>query len=112
MKKEIETFLETICMDNYNPKQVEDVSEIMLKILESEAHREYFEIVNKYMLQKKELNMTLTSVAEISGSPILTVRRFENLKHYPNIITLIKLLNTVGLKLTVAPISEVLKQNT
>lgn len=112
MKKDIEFLLETYNLESYDPQNPDDVSKLIIKIMQSEAQDDYFKILSTYNKYKKAKKLNISNVSEGAGVPTLTVRRFENLQHFPNVLTLINILHAVGLKLSVTPIeSECSQQN-
>lgn len=61
----------------------------------------YFMLLQNYMAKRKELNLSQEKVSEISGISRLKVKRIEEMMIAASYIDLIKLLSTVGIKITV-----------
>lgn len=106
MKKEIESLIEGFNLESFDPQNIEEVTDVVIKIMESKSQNEYFEIMNRYVSQKKALRMSTSDVSRSSGVPLFTVRRFENLHSCPNVLTLMNMLRAVGLKITLMPVEN------
>lgn len=84
-------------------ENLSDINETFISEARDGIIDEYFEILQCYITNKKKKNIHTAFVAQKSGLPELTIKRFENLKTVPKISTIIKILHAVGLKLTVVP---------
>lgn len=110
MKKEIESLLEMPITElrppTYDSEKIEYVSKLMAKMAGSVELDEYLKILGSYNAMKKKKGLNITQIARIAETPELTVRRFENLQSFPNVITLIKILRAVGLTVSTEQISS------
>lgn len=61
-------------------------------------------IISTMIRQRKHLGLTQRELAQLCGIPQSSVARIEALTITPNLNTLIKILNPLGLKLTVSVI--------
>lgn len=61
----------------------------------------YFQILRSYIYYKEERGLTIKEIAKISEVPEQTIMRFENLKTIPQTTTLIRILDAVGLELSI-----------
>lgn len=104
MKASIENLLD----DGFkiNSENSKDIRELFVnEIIEGNVD-EYFKILNTYIKTKKNLKFLTSDVSKESGLPEITIKKFENLQVVPRILTVIKILKTVGLRLTVVPIED------
>lgn len=69
----------------------------------------YFQILNSYIYCKEERGLTIKEIAKISEIPEQTIMRFENLKTIPQTTTLIKILDAVGLELSIQKKSGIIE---
>lgn len=69
----------------------------------------YYQLLNQYVYAKEEREMTIKQISEKSEVPEQTIIRFENLKSIPQTTTLIKILDAVGLELTVRKKEEMIE---
>lgn len=102
MKATIEALLENPVLLKEEGNSA-NVSDIFIEELISGVIDEYFDILNKYIKAKKDLEMLNSDISKNSGLPDITIRKCENLQTIPRVFTLIKLLHSVGLKLTTEP---------
>lgn len=77
-----------------------NVKSAILKTMNDESINTYFNLLARYLEAKRQKNLTSNDIARLSNFPKMTILRFENLQTIPQTLTLIKILNTVGLKLT------------
>ncbi len=61
----------------------------------------YLEIVEKIKLRRKHLGLKQEDLAEISDVSLRTIKSIESSKGNPNILTLLKLLDTLGMELEI-----------
>lgn len=64
-----------------------------------EKMQNYLEIVEKIKLRRKHLGLKQEDLAEISNVSLRTIKSIESTKGNPNIITLLKVLDTLGMEL-------------
>lgn len=62
-------------------------------------------IISTIIQQRKSLGMSQRDLASICGIPQSSIARIESLKTTPNLNTLVKILQSLNLKITVSPIS-------
>lgn len=79
---------------------IKEIKGVLTDILETDTINTYFKIILNYLEAKREKNMLISDVAKSSGLPETTIKRFENLQSIPKILTLLKILESVGLSLT------------
>lgn len=91
---------------SFSECDTKNISEIIVSILEDEILNDYFYILGKYHEAKTAMKLTTTQISKDCGVPELTIRRTENLRNVPNIINLMRMLNSVGLQLMISPISK------
>lgn len=60
-------------------------------------------IVGAMIKQRQELDLSQRELAELCGIPHSSVARIESGKSIPNLSTLLKIFNKLGLRLTVQP---------
>lgn len=88
------------------PENSREISEMFINEITDGNVDEYCKILNTYIKSKKNLKLLTSDVSRESGLPEITIKKFENLQVFPRILTVIKILKTVGLKLTVVPIED------
>ncbi len=76
-----------------NPEIGKDIEEI----------EERAKIVSAMIDQRHNLNLSQRDLAELCGIPHSSVARIESGKSSPNLTTLLKIFDTLGLTLTVQP---------
>lgn len=77
------------------------IKEVFLQTLKDYSTREYLDILSTYIKARRKQNLSSADISRISGVPEITVLRFENLQSVPQTITLMKILNAVGLELRI-----------
>ena len=105
MKRTIEELIEDTST-KITEENIKGISEVIVDDLLSDFMQNYFDILSKYIKTKKEKDLSTPFVARKSELPELTVKRVENIQSIPKVTNLIKMLNSVGLKLAVVPIEE------
>jgi len=89
-------------MKNWNDykEHVKDIDEKSKR--EIEEIEELAAIVSAIVDRRSEMGLSQRDLAEICGIPQSSVARIETFKTYPNVETLIKIMQPLGLKLTVS----------
>ncbi len=82
------------------------IKEIFLQTLKDNTTRDYLDLLSMYMKARRKQDMSSADVSRMSGVPEITVLRFENLQTVPQTITLMKILNAVGLEICVTAKDE------
>lgn len=109
MKSSIETILES--PESISEESIKEINKTFINEILDGTLDSYYEILNQYIHAKKEKNILTSDISNHTGLPELTVKRFENLKSVPRVLTAIKILHAVGLQLTVVPIDSNAKLN-
>ena len=104
MKDSIESILES--PDPLSSEKINEVNQIFINELSNGTLDSYYKILSQYIKAKKAQNILTADVSNESGLPESTIKRFENLQVVPKVLTVIKILRAVGLKLTVTPIDK------
>lgn len=99
MKSEIESMIENCPEQEGNG--INDVIDEMRSYIRSDSRRCYFGILSAYNRSKKKRKLTISEIADACEVTPMTIKRVENLQNYPNIMTLLRMLQSVGLTLTV-----------
>lgn len=99
MKKTIEDLVSSKDESQLTNEDKSNIKKIFLGTLMDGTIDTYFYIVSQYLSAKRQNKMTTADVAKLSDLPEMTVKRFENLQTIPKIITILKILKAVGLKL-------------
>lgn len=76
-------------IDNFSKREIEEIEALAL-------------IVSAIIDKRKEMGLSQRDLAELCGIPQSSVARIETFKTTPNIETLIRILQPLGLKLTVS----------
>lgn len=100
MKNEIESLI-----DGEGNRMADDLSGViddMRSYLEDDSRKEYYRILSAYNKAKKEKKLKISEVAASCNVASMTIKRIENLQSLPNITTLLKMLDAVGLTLTIS----------
>lgn len=100
MKQMIEDLVSSKDQSQLTDEDRASIKEVFLNTLTDGTIDTYFCIVSQYLSAKRQNKMTTADVAKQSELPEMTIKRFENLQTIPKIITLLKILKSVGLKLT------------
>ncbi len=61
----------------------------------------YLEIIKTIKLRRKHLGINQTDLAEISGVSLRTIKSIESNNGNPNILTLLKILETLGMEMDI-----------
>lgn len=77
-----------------NPELAKDFEEV----------EELSNIVGTMIKQRHELDISQRELAELCGIPQSSIARIESGKTSPNLSTLLKIFNKLGLKFSIAPI--------
>lgn len=105
MKSSIEILLDSDSL--LDSDDIGNINQTFLSDLSDGSLRNYLSILNEYIKQKKENGLSTFNISQKSHLPELTIKKFENLKTVPKILTVLKILRSVGLKLAVVPISKI-----
>lgn len=76
-------------IDSPNKKEMEEIEELS-------------SIISAIIMQRNELGISQRELAELCGIPQSSVARIESLKTIPKLSTLLKIMQPLGLKLTVS----------
>ena len=76
-------------IDSINQKEMEEIEELS-------------SIISAIIKQRNELGISQRELAELCGIPQSSVARIESLKTIPKLNTLLKIMQPLGLKLTVS----------
>ena len=76
-------------IDSFNQKEMEEIEELS-------------SIISAIIKQRNELGISQRELAELCGIPQSSVARIESLKTIPKLNTLLKIMQPLGLKLTVS----------
>lgn len=106
MKNGIESLILSGKERKLNNADTQYISNIIMSIIDDDIVSDYFFIIGQYQSQKKSKGLNAPQISDLSGVPESTIRRTENLRNIPNVTNLMKMLRTVGLKLTVEPVCE------
>lgn len=101
MKESIEELVSSNNDTQLSDADRESINEIFLEVLTDESVKKYFEIVSQYIDARRSKELLISEVAKKSNLPEMTVKRFENLQTIPKILTLLKILKSVGLEVVV-----------
>lgn len=104
MKPTIENLLDNGFV--VNSENSKDICKLFVNEITEGNMDEYFKILNIYIKTKKQMELLTSDISQKSGLPEITIKKFENLQVVPKVLTVIKILKTVGLKLTVVPIDD------
>ena len=72
---------------------------VILRLEDDGVLYEYLKIMLKYYENRQLLRISMQKVAELTKVPIVTIRRFENLKHIASFKLICNLAKAVNLKL-------------
>ena len=100
MKNEIESLI-----DGDRNRMADDLSGViddMRSYLTDDSRKDYYRILSAYNKAKKQKQLKISDIAESCNLAAMTVKRIENLQSLPNITTLLKMLDAVGLTLTIS----------
>lgn len=101
MKQAIEELLSSNDSSQLKEDDRLSVKSIFLNSISDDAINAYFAILSTYLKAKRKKEMSIKDVADTSGFPPTTIKRFENLQTIPQALTLIKILKSVGLELNI-----------
>lgn len=101
MKYAIEKLLLSYDISQLTDSDKVSIKDIFLQSVSDEIINSYFSILLQYLNAKRDKKMSTDAVAKASGFPPTTIKRFENLQTIPQALTLMKILNSVGVELSV-----------
>lgn len=101
MKNSIEELISSNNDSQLSDTDKDKINKEFLELLTDDTIKSYFRIVSCYMDARVNRNLLISDVAEKSGLPEMTIKRFENLQTIPKILTLLKILRSVGLDLNI-----------
>lgn len=101
MKESIEELISSNSDIQLSDADKKSINEVFFEVLTDDSVKMYFEIVSKYIDARRSKELLISEVAKKSNLPEMTVKRFENLQTIPKILTLLKILKSVGLEVVV-----------